>query len=169
MNYVLKRFLVETTWKCTWKLTLGKGLISAESVYKCICCAKVFSCRKSLKVHMVTIAEGRLSSCQTCANPSSSRHNLKMHMIAQAQALPMQTLKTFVLKQTMWLCNFSCRQFEDTFEKSKWRKVKQMQPMWLCLFTGRQFEDIFENTQWIKVKQMQWMWLCRGYFSNETL
>ena len=82
-------------------LTVGKGLISAESADKCICCAKVFSCRKSLKVHMVTIAEGRLSSCQTCANPSSSGHNLKMHMIAQAQALPMQTLKTFVLKQTM--------------------------------------------------------------------
>ena len=49
---------------------------------------------------MVTISVGRLSSCQTCANPSSSGHNLKMHMIAQAQALPMQTLKTFVLKHT---------------------------------------------------------------------
>ena len=126
VNYVLTRFLVETTWRCTWKLTLGKGLISGESADKCRCCAKVFSCRKSLKVHMVTIAEGRLSSCQTCANPSSSGHNLKMHMIAQAQALPMQTLKTFVLKQTMWLCNFSCRQFEETFNNTPWRKAKQM-------------------------------------------
>ena len=105
-------------------------------------------------------AEGRLSSCEICAKPSSSGHNLKMHMIAQAQALPMQTLKTFVLKQTMWLCNFSCRQFEDTFEKSKWRKVKQMQPMWLCLFSGRRFEDTFQKAQRRKVKQMQPMWLC---------
>ena len=146
MNYVLKRFLVEKTGKCTWKLTVGKGLISAESADKCICCAKVFSCRKSLKVHMVTIAEGRLSSCQTCANPSSSGHNLKMHMIAQAQALPMQTLKTFVLKQTMWLCNFSCRQFEDTFEKSKWRKVTNATNVTLPLLKQTIWKDILYRT-----------------------
>ena len=67
VNYVLKRFLVETTWTCTWNLTLGKGLISGESADKCRCCTKVFSCQKSLKVHMVT-----------------SGHNLKMHMKAYA-------------------------------------------------------------------------------------
>ena len=33
----------------------------------------------------------------------------------------------------MWLFIFSSRQFEDTFEKTQWRKVEQMQPMWLCL------------------------------------
>ena len=30
VNYVPKRFLVETTWRCTWTLTLGKGLTNAD-------------------------------------------------------------------------------------------------------------------------------------------
>ena len=67
VNYALKHFLVNTPWRCSWKLTLGKGLVSGESATKCRCCAKVFSCQKSLKVHMVT-----------------SGHNLKMHMKAYA-------------------------------------------------------------------------------------
>ena len=29
-----------------------------------------------------------------------------------------------------------------------------MQPMWLCFLWGKQFEDTFEDTQWRKVKQM---------------
>ena len=33
----------------------------------------------------------------------------------------------------MWLCLFSGRQFEDTFENAQWRKDKQMQPTWLCI------------------------------------
>ena len=60
----------------------------------------------------------------------------------------------------MWLCLFSCRQFEDTFEKAQWRKVKQMQPMRLCLFSGKRFEETFKNAQWRKVEQMQPMRLC---------
>ena len=32
---------------------------------------------------------------------------------------------------------------------------KSMQPMWLCLFSGRQFEETFENSQWGKDQQMQ--------------
>ena len=39
-------------------------------------------------------------------------------------------------------------------------KVKQMQPVWLCIFSGRPFEDTFENAQSRKVKQMQPMQLC---------
>ena len=35
-----------------------------------------------------------------------------------------------------------------------------MQPIWLCLFSGRPFEETFENPQWWKVKQMQPIWLC---------
>ena len=60
----------------------------------------------------------------------------------------------------MWLCIHSCIQFEDTFENSQWRKVKQMQPVWLCILWPKQFEDSFENPQWRKIKQMQPMWLC---------
>ena len=42
-------------------------------------------------------------------------------------------------------------------EERDWRcrEVQQMQPMWLCILLCRQFEDTFENTQWRKVKQMQ--------------
>ena len=36
----------------------------------------------------------------------------------------------------------------------RWRNVKQMQPMWLCLFSIRPFEDTFDNAQWRKAKQM---------------
>ena len=57
--------------------------------------------------------------------------------------------------QPVWLCILSCRQFEDTFENTQWRKVKQMQSVWLCIFSGRQFEDTFENTQRRKVEQMR--------------
>ena len=30
VNYALKHFLVDTTWRCTWKLTLDKGLTIAD-------------------------------------------------------------------------------------------------------------------------------------------
>ena len=72
----------------------------------------------------------------------------------------------------MWLCLFSYRPLEDTFENTQRRKTKQMQPMWLCLLSSRQFEDTFENTQWRKVKQMQTMWLCLfsgGYILKHTV
>ena len=58
----------------------------------------------------------------------------------------------------MRLCLFSGRRFEETFDNSQWRKVKQMQQMRLCLFSGRRFEETFENSQRRKVKQMQRMW-----------
>ena len=50
--------------------------------------------------------------------------------------------------QPMWLFILSCRPFEDTFEITQRRKVKQMQPMWLYLLWGRHVEDTFKNTQW---------------------
>ena len=62
--------------------------------------------------------------------------------------------------QPVWLCILSGRRFEDTFENTQWRKVKQMQTMWLRLFSGKHFDGSFENTQRREVKQMQPMWLC---------
>ena len=62
--------------------------------------------------------------------------------------------------QSVWLCIFLCKQFQNTFKNSQWRKTKQMQPMWLCILTGRQFEETLENAQWKEAKQMQPMWLC---------
>ena len=65
--------------------------------------------------------------------------------------------ETQIMKQmqSMQLCLFLGRQFEDTFENVQWRKVKQMQPMWLFIFTYKPFEKTFENAQWRKVKQRQ--------------
>ena len=60
----------------------------------------------------------------------------------------------------MWLCLLYGRQFEETFEKTQWRKAEQMQHVWLCILSGSPFEDTFENTQWRKDKQMQPVWLC---------
>ena len=62
--------------------------------------------------------------------------------------------------QPVWIYLLSGRPFEDSFENTQWRKVKQMQPMWLYILSSRTFEDSFENTQWTKAKQMQPMWLC---------
>ena len=51
----------------------------------------------------------------------------------------------------MWLCIFTGRPFEDTFESTQRRKVKQMQQEWVCIFRGRPFE----NTQWGKDNPMK--------------
>ena len=72
VNYVLKRFLVETTWRRTWKLTLGEGLISGQSADKC-------RCRVWRSMWPVLTGE-RLSACELCAKTFSSGNNLKMHM-----------------------------------------------------------------------------------------
>ena len=72
--------------------------------------------------------------------------------------------------QPMWLCMLWSKFFEDTYEKTQWKKVKQTQPMWLCLFSGRPFEDTFEHAQWRKVEQMQqvWFYVLSGRQFEET-
>ena len=53
----------------------------------------------------------------------------------------------------MQICMLSYRQFEDTFENTQWRKVKQMQTVQSCIFRFKQFEETFEKTQWRKIDQ----------------
>ena len=36
MNYILKRFLMETTLRCTWKLTQGEGRTNVHIAMQCI-------------------------------------------------------------------------------------------------------------------------------------
>ena len=62
--------------------------------------------------------------------------------------------------QPKWLCIFSGRWSEETFENTQWRKNQEVQPVWICLFWSNQLEETFEDTQWRKVKQMQPKWLC---------
>ena len=45
------------------------------------------------------------------------------------------------------------RQLEDTFENTRWRKVKQMHSVQFCIISGREVEDTFKNTLWRKVWQ----------------
>ena len=45
----------------------------------------------------------------------------------------------------VWLCILSGRQFEDTYEDSQWRKVKQMQPVRICMLWSKCFEETFET------------------------
>ena len=80
VNYVLKRFLVETTWRCTWSsrwvkaLFLEKVLTNADVVQKFSHVGKVWRSTWSQFI------EERLSSCEICTKPFSSGHNLKMHI-----------------------------------------------------------------------------------------
>ena len=53
----------------------------------------------------------------------------------------------------VWLCMQWPKCIEDTFEKTQWRQVTQMQPMWLCILSGRFFEETFDNSQWRKVNK----------------
>ena len=71
---------------------------------------------------------------------SNFRRNLKIHSGENSN-------------KSMW-CILSYWQFEDSFEYTQWRIVKQMQSVWLYILRGRQLEETFENTQWRKVKQM---------------
>ena len=48
----------------------------------------------------------------------------------------------------MWVWIFSCRQFEDTFENTQWRKAMEVQPMWLCVLLFTPFEVAFKITYW---------------------
>ena len=48
-------------------------------------------------------------------------------------------------------------QVEDEYENAQSRKAKPMQPIWLYLFWSKFFEDTFEKTQWSQVEQMQGM------------
>ena len=47
----------------------------------------------------------------------------------------------------MWLCLFSARPFEETFEITQWRKIKQMQPVWLCLLWPKFFDETHKQAQ----------------------
>ena len=83
---------------------------------------------------------------------------------------PIDTSLKTIAYSAMWLCLFSCRPFEDTFEKifeetfenAHWRKIKEMQPVWLCLFWV--WPKFFEGTH--EEAQIQWPFaiaLCRSW------
>ena len=46
---------------------------------------------------------------------------------------------------------FLCKPFENTFEKTQWRKVEQMQPVY---DTMKQSEETLENALFIKMQPM---------------
>ena len=49
--------------------------------------------------------------------------------------------------QSVWFCFLVSKQFEDFFENTQWRKVKQMLPMWLRIISGSIWKRIVEKIQ----------------------
>ena len=72
-----------------------------------------------------------------------------------ATSVIMHLLMQDTFKNPQWLCILWSKHFEETFKKTQWGKVKQMQPVWSCILWFKQFENTFENAQWRKIKQMQ--------------
>ena len=55
----------------------------------------------------------------------------------------------------MWLCIFSGRRSEHTYENAQRRQVLQMQTIRICLLWSKFFEATFEKTQWRKIQPMR--------------
>ena len=62
--------------------------------------------------------------------------------------------------QPVWRCILFCRVFENTFDKTQWRKDIEVQTMCLYILLEKCFEVTFEHTQWKKVEQMETLRLC---------
>ena len=81
---VLKCFTLETTRRCTLKVTLEKVLSNADVVQKFSHFERVW--RLTWSVY----TEERLFACELCAKAFSSGNNLKIHMKAQDGGRPYQ-------------------------------------------------------------------------------
>ena len=53
--------------------------------------------------------------------------------------------------QPLQICFLSGRWFEEAFDNTQRRKVKQMQAVWLCIIPGRQFLGTLEKAWWRKI------------------
>ena len=102
----------------------------------------------ALRTHLKRHSGERPYKCNQCDYASSHVFSLRTHLKTHSEEKSNK-------------CDFIAGiPFEDTFENTQWRKVKQMQPMWLCLLWPKCVKDTSENTHRRKAKQMQPMWLC---------
>ena len=96
----------------------------------------VYSDPSTLRTHLKRCSGERSNTCNQCDFASSRAGDLRRHLKThsgeksskcnQLRQGPSVTWKkaSRLGNLTMWLCLFSCRQFEDTFENAQWRKVK---------------------------------------------
>ena len=109
---------------------------SGEKSNKCNQCDFASSRAGDLRRHLKTNLGEKSNKCNQCDFASTQAGNLKWHLkihsgeksskCNQLRQGPSVTWKkaSRLGNLTIWLCPFSCRQFEDTFENAQWRKVK---------------------------------------------
>ena len=137
---------------------LTKTIANVVKPNKCNQCGYASSHTGNLRRRLKRHSGEKSNKCNLCDSASSQEGHLRTQLKTHSGEKVNQ-------KQLAWLCLFSGRLFNETFENphvhcAQWRKVKQMQPMRLCIFTGRWFEETFKNAHWRKVKKMQPVWLC---------
>ena len=90
-----------------------------------------------LRIHSKMHSGEKSNKCNQCDYASSgagnSRTHFKMHSEESQTNATNGTMPALILVHwgNMW--------------KTQWRSVIQMQPMWLCVFSCRWFEDTFEK------------------------
>ena len=112
----------------------------------------VWICIFSFRQFEATFENTRWRKVNQCDYASSKTSHLRKHLKTHSGE------KSNKCSQ----CNFISFQPGNlrTHLKTQWRNVNEMQPLWICIFSWRQFEVTFENTLWRKVNQMQPVWLC---------
>ena len=74
--------------------------------------------------------------------------------------------------QQVWLCIWWPKQFEGTFEKTQWRKFKQMQPMRLCLqmYYNHLRQTIYGDIHILGQILLNWFGeVTKNYWENYTI
>ena len=150
-------------WKYTWKRTLiwiYWDICSYQNQWECHigCICFIFS-----TVGFQMSPQMALEDALTLVNLFSFLHFQMNHQLTARFDwicfLFHHSLLCFQM-QPVWWCILFCRGFENTFDKTQWKKDIEVQTIYLCILLEKCFEVTFENTQWKKVEQMQPMRLC---------
>ena len=68
----------------------------------------------NLRTHMKTHSGEKSKKFNQCDYASSYAHHLRRHLKTYSGE------KSYIQMQPIWLCLFSCRRFEETFESASW-------------------------------------------------
>ena len=120
-----------------------RGTDGREKSNKCNQCDSTFSQASHLRTHLRIHSGEKSNKCNQCDSTFSQASNLRTHLKIHSGE------KTNKCNQ----CDYACS--EPSHLKTRSGENKKMQPMRLCILLCKRFEETFENTQWRKVKQMQ--------------
>ena len=90
-----------------------------------------------LRSHLKTHRGEKSNQCNQCDYESSCESNFRRHLKIHTGEKSNKCNQCNYASSRIW-------QFEDSFENTQWRKVKQMQSVWLYILRGRQLEKTFE-------------------------